>query len=57
MINDFKFINKFFEFDKVKFEGLPNLSNAPHNVDWGFSIDISDAYHHLEVHPTLQKFM
>ncbi len=53
LVLDFKHLNKHFEFEKVKFEGLPNLKFAPTTVKVGFSVDISDAYHHLAVHPDL----
>ena len=53
LVLDLKFVNKFFEFPKVKFENLAVLKNANTEVTHAFSIDISDAYHHLRVAPSI----
>jgi hypothetical protein len=51
---DLKFLNQFFDFPKVKFENLNMLRHAPQSVSHAFSIDVSDAYHHLKVSPLLE---
>jgi hypothetical protein len=47
LVLDLRFINNFFAFNKVKFETLAILRYAPSTVTHAFSVDISDAYHHL----------
>lgn len=32
------------------------LRYAPSNITHGVSIDISDAYHHVELHPEIAKY-
>lgn len=49
LVLDLKFVNRFFEFPKVKFENLGVLKNAHTASTHAFSVDISDAYHHLRV--------
>lgn len=49
LVLDLKFVNRFFDFPKVKFENLGVLKNANNEATHAFSIDISDAYHHLKV--------
>ena len=56
LVLDLKFVNKFFEFPKVKFENLAVLKNAPVGATHAFSIDISDAYHHLKVSENIQHY-
>lgn len=41
---------------KIKYETLSILRFAPPALNVGVSFDISDAYHHLELHPTIQQF-
>ena len=54
LVIDLKFLNGFFDFPKVKFENLNMLRHAPPAVDHAFSIDISDAYHHLRLAPKIE---
>lgn len=49
MVIDLRFVNGFFDFEKVKFENLSVLKNCHVAVSHGFSIDVSDAYHHLRL--------
>jgi hypothetical protein len=53
LVLDFKFLNSHFHVEKVKYESLATLQQAPRAVQVGISIDISDAYHHLAVHEDL----
>lgn len=57
MIIDLKHLNNHFNYDKVKFENLAVLRNTPDELEYGFSIDISDAYHHLAVHREIARYM
>ena len=50
LIIDLRTINKFFSPDKVKFESLAQLRYCNKSVEWGVTIDIADAYHHLRLH-------
>lgn len=56
LVLDLKHINGYFEFPKVKFENLSVLKYCSQSVTHAFSIDISDAYHHLRIHPDLQEY-
>lgn len=53
LVIDLRFVNNFFDFAKVKFENLPVLKNSDVAVTHAFSIDISDAYHHLRMADSL----
>lgn len=56
LVLDLKFVNLHFEFPKVKFENLSVLRYAPTTTTHAISVDISDAYHHLRIHPALEKY-
>jgi asparagine N-glycosylation enzyme membrane subunit Stt3 len=56
LVLDLKFINNFFEFEKVRFENLAQLRYAPTQVNYAISLDISDAYHHLRLREYLVKY-
>jgi hypothetical protein len=49
-------VNKHFEKQKLKYETLAILKYAPQEVQYGVSLDISDAYHHLRLAPAIQKY-
>lgn len=51
---DLKYLNQFFEFQKVKFENLAVLKNVDASANYAFSVDISDAYHHLRLSPLIE---
>ena len=55
LVIDLKFLNGFFDFPKVKFENLNMLRHAPTQGTHAFSIDVSDAYHHLRVSPRIKN--
>ena len=50
---DLRFVNSFFPVRKIKFENLSMLKYAHKALHWGAKIDLSDAYHHLALHPDL----
>ena len=54
LVLDLKYINIHFDFPKVKFENLAVLRFCPTDVTHAISVDISDAYHHLRIHPALE---
>ena len=56
LVLDLKHLNQYFEFGKVTFENLSVLRYAPRSITHCFSIDISDAYHHLAISEQLQPF-
>ena len=56
LVIDLRFVNRFFEFPVVKFENLGVLRYSPRACTHAISIDISDAYHHLEIAPPLQQY-
>ena len=53
LVLDLKYLNSYFEFPKVTFENLSVLRFAPPHMTHCFSIDVSDAYHHLAIHMEL----
>ena len=53
---DLRFVNKFFEDKKIKFENLGMLKYAKKGLAWGAKIDLSDAYHHLHLHQDIQEY-
>ena len=53
---DLRTINSHFVFPKVNFENLSVLRYASTALTTGFSIDISDAYHHLRLHPAIENY-
>ena len=56
LVVDLRFVNTFFETQKIKFENLSLLKFANRKLQFGAKIDLSDAYHHLRLHDTLQPF-
>jgi hypothetical protein len=50
LVIDLKFLNQYFDYPTVQFESLQVLRYASKRITHMFSIDISDAYHHLMVH-------
>ena len=56
LVLDLKFLNKYFDFPKVKFENLTVLKHASPQVKYATSIDISDAYHHLRVADSIKCY-
>lgn len=56
LVINLKHLNKHFEFPKVKFEDLRVLQNAALSVQFGISVDVSDAYHHLRIHASLEQY-
>ena len=53
MVIDLKFVNKHFPHQKIKFESLSHLRFAQASMRMGGKLDLSDAYHHLSIHPSL----
>jgi hypothetical protein len=53
---DLRRVNKAFPDKKIKFENLSLLRFTNNQVAWGGKVDMSDAYHHLALHPSLRKF-
>ena len=56
LVIDLCFANRFFEFPVVKFENLGVLHYSLRACTRAILIDISDAYHHLEIAPPLQQY-
>lgn len=56
LVIDLRHINSFFAPPTVKFETLAFLRFASVHVTWGVTVDISDAYHHLALHPSIAPF-
>jgi Reverse transcriptase (RNA-dependent DNA polymerase) len=54
LVIDLKHLNNFFEKKKLKYENLSLLRFAPKTVSRAISVDISDAFHHLRLHPDIQ---
>lgn len=53
---DLKHLNKFFNLHKIKFENLGMLRFAQPGLRFGAKVDLSDAYHHIRLHPHLSPF-
>ena len=53
LIIDLRKLNKYFRNIKVKYETLSVLRYCKRTVTHAVSLDISDAYYHLEIHPSL----
>ena len=53
---DLKFVNRFFEVHKIKFENLGMLRYAQQGLTFGAKVDLSDAYHHIKLHDSLQPY-
>ena len=56
LVIDLHFVNHFFEFPVLKFENLGVLCYSPRACTHAILIDISDAYHHLEIASPLQQY-
>ena len=56
LVIDLRFINEHFEPLKIKFENLSLLKFANKDLEWGAKMDLSDAYHHLCLHPSLRPY-
>lgn len=56
LIVDMRWFNTYFDPPPMQYEGLNMLKHAPPDVVKGFSIDLTDGYHHFKVHPTLQRY-
>lgn len=56
LVVDLKFVNRFFEVHKIKFENLGMLRYAQQGLTFGAKVDLSDAYHHIKLHPSLQPY-
>ena len=44
------FLNEHTEHRRCRFEGLERLRRMARRGDWMWSIDLSDAYHHVGIH-------
>ena len=53
---DLRFVNEHFEPRKIKFENLSLLKFAHKDLNWGAKMDLSDAYHHLCLHPSIRPY-
>ena len=51
---DLRYVNLFFEDKRIKFENLSMLRFAYLDLQWGGKVDLSDAYHHLALHPDIR---
>ena len=56
LVIDLRFVNNHFPDNKIEFEDLSLLRFVPPTMKVGAKIDLSDAYHHLELHPSLQEY-
>ena len=56
LVVDLREINTYFEDHKIKFENLSLLRFASSSVRVGGKVDLSDAYHHLSLHPNLRRY-
>ncbi len=57
LVVDLRFLNEHFEEHKIKFENLSMLQFAHGNLAWGAKLDLSDAYHHLQLHDDMARLM
>ncbi len=53
LVIDLRNINEHFPDKKIKFENLSMLRFAHTELKWAGKIDLSDAYHHLALHPDI----
>ena len=53
---DLRTVNEHFAEHKVKFENLAMLRFAHTDLTYGAKVDLSDAYHHIALHPSIRKF-
>ncbi len=56
LVVDLQMVNSHFVVQKVKFESLGMLHFANKGLAWGGKVDLSDAYHHIALHPDIQKY-
>ena len=56
LVFNLKYINSFCKKQGVQYGSLSILRRMMREDDWMWSIDLSDAYHHVGVHPSCQKY-
>lgn len=57
LILDMRFLNEFLADFPFVYEHLAMLADLVQPGDYAFSVDITDAYHHVEIHPAYRKFL
>ena len=50
-------LNKYIRLDKFRMETLSTIRGAVKVNDWAVSLDLSDAYLHVPIHPASRKFL
>ena len=56
LVVDLRLVNSHFVTKKIKFEILGMLRLANRNLVYGGKVNLSDAYHHLALHPSIRKY-
>jgi hypothetical protein len=56
LVLNFKFVNEFERKRSVRFQSLSSFRRHMRRDDWVWSIDLSDAYHHIGIYPPDQKY-
>jgi len=56
-IIDLKLLNKKIRIPKFKMESLQTVWSSLNPGNWAFSLDLSDAYFHVPIHPESRKFL
>ena len=56
LVVDLGLVNSHFVTKKIKFENLGMLRLANRNLVYGGKVDLSDAYHHLALHPSIRMY-
>ena len=56
-ILDLSTLNKFVSKQKFKMDTAEFIREQLHQGDWATSLDLSDAYHHVLIHPSHRKYL
>lgn len=57
LVIDLSHLNKFIHLDSFKMETTASIKNAIQPHDWTASIDLTDAYLHIPIHPASRKYL